>query len=87
MPIYRYESEDGQFSIECHRAVADCKKPIVMRLVLPRRVSVRVPTGVTQDASWDREIKKERHKQELREGSRFRSSFTKNQIAKIYKED
>jgi len=82
MPLYTYEDPETGLKIDLRRPVEDRNKPIVLKRLksVPDRVGVLVPCGATEDSSFNARMLKEHHKKEEREGSRFRSTYKKDQI-------
>ena len=85
MPLYAYEDKDTGLTVELRRPVEDRDKPIVLRRAktVPDKVSVLVP-GASEAGDFNKKMMREHHKKEEREGSRFNSSFTKDQIKKAW---
>jgi hypothetical protein len=86
MPIYTYEDQEAGIKIDLRRPVEDRNKPIVLKRMkdIPDRVGVMVRGGHTEDTSFNSRILKSHYKQEQEQGSRFRSTYTKNQIKEAW---
>lgn len=85
MPVYAYEDKAAGLRIELRRPVADRDKPIVLERAknIPDRVTVVVP-GATEAGDFNQRMIRAHHKKEEREGSRFRSAFSKETIKHVW---
>jgi hypothetical protein len=63
-------------------------KPVVLRRkrTVPNRVSVLVPSGATESSDFNQRMLKAHHRKEEKEGSRFKSSYDKKTIKKVWSE-
>jgi hypothetical protein len=91
VPIYEYYNSQTDVTIEVHRSVADRNRPVEMdglffvrATTVPSRISIH---GVepSADEQFDQNILKSYYKKEQSEGSRFRSGYSKKQLAKTWK--
>lgn len=92
MPLYEYIDPEKCTSVEIMRSVEDRNKPLVIDGHTYKR-STFIPTRViifgshpTKDQSFDKKILQGYYRKEQQEGSRFRSGYTKKQLAKVYAE-
>jgi hypothetical protein len=85
MPLYAYEDPETGVKIEIRRPVKDRGKPIVLRRLktVPDRLAV-VGLGPTSDQEFNARIKRNLHKKEEREGSRFKSGYSKKTLSKAW---
>ncbi len=90
MPLYEYSDPETGKSVELHRPVEDRNKEVVVDGITLKRTKnipdtlVVVGSRPTPEQSFDQNILKGYYRQEEREGSRFRSGYTKKQIGKAY---
>jgi hypothetical protein len=85
-PLYAYEDEGGTgLKIELRRTVADRDKPIVLTRTktVPDRLAV-VGTGPSDSQHFNSKMLKQYHRKEERDGARFQSDFSKQQIKKAW---
>jgi hypothetical protein len=85
MPLYAYEDAETGVKVELRRLVEDRDKPIVLtrKKTVPDRLAV-IGMGPGETAEFNRKMLGQYHRKEEREGSRFRSSFSKNQIKQAW---
>jgi predicted nucleic acid-binding Zn ribbon protein len=85
MPLYTYEDPETGIKIDLRRSVEDRNKPIVLKRMkdIPDRVGVMIP-GATQDGSFNDRMIRSHYQKEQAEGSRFKSSYTKEQIKQAW---
>ena len=86
MPVYSYEDEETGTRVDMRRPVEDRDKPIVLRRrkTVPDRVGVIVAGANTEDGDFNKRIQKGYRQLEEKQGSRFRSGFSKKQIKKTW---
>ena len=85
-PLYAYEDVGGTgLKLELRRPVADRDKPILLTRTktVPDRLAV-VGTGPSDPQRFNNKMLKQYHRKEEREGARFRSDFSKEQIKKAW---
>ena len=87
MPLYEYYDPETNVRVELRRSVDDRNKDIVLKRVtdVPERLHVHVH-GQTASQQFDADILRGYYQKEQRDGSRFQSSFTKEQIKDAWKE-
>lgn len=85
MPLYTYEDPETGVKLDLRRPVEDRNKPIILKRIqdIPDRVGVIVP-GATQEGSFNQRMIQSHYQKEQVEGSRFKSSYTKEQIKKAW---
>jgi hypothetical protein len=89
MPLYEYTSAAGG-KVELHRSVEDRNKDVVIDGAVFKR-SKFIPDSLLVFGSqpsaadaFDANILKQYYRKEEREGSRFRSGYSKKQLQKVY---
>jgi hypothetical protein len=89
MPLYEYISKTGKIQ-ELHRPVEDRNKDIIIDGSVFKRSKFIPDTLVvfgsqpSQADAFDANILKRYYQKEQTEGSRFRSGYSKKQLAKVY---
>lgn len=90
MPIYTYENREAGLKVDLYRSVDERNDPVYLNghmlirsSFVPERVGVLIP-GASQDDSFNSRIMQSHYKKEQAEGSRFRSSYTKDQIKEAW---
>ena len=88
MPLYTYEDEETGLKVDLRRPVEQRDKPVVLRRkrTVPSRLSVLVPSGATESSDFNNRMLKAHHKKEEVESSRFKSSYDKKTIKKVWSE-
>lgn len=90
MPLYEYISRSGQ-SVRAVRPVDKRDDPVRIRGVIYYRVKVpsrvNVVSGRLNAVTQAKDVMKGYYKLEQKQGSRFRSEFTKDQIKKAWKDE
>lgn len=92
MPIYEYHNPETDVTVDMHRSVEDRNKPVYIDGLLfvrvstvPARVSIH-GVGPSEGERFDQNILQAYYKKEQKEGSRFKSGYSKNQLAKAWKQ-
>lgn len=85
MPLYAYVDPETGVAVELRRPVEDRDKPIVLRRAksVPDRIGI-LGFGPSEDQTFSNRMLRQYHRKEEREGSRFRSSYSKKQIQKAW---
>lgn len=88
MPLYEYSAPG--IKIELRRPVEDRNKDVIMDGMTLKRLK-DIPDSLivfgsrpSEAESFDHQILKAYHRKEEREGSRFRSSYSKKTLARVY---
>ena len=89
MPLYEYTNQFGK-TVELHRSVEDRNKEAVIdgavfkrTKFIPDRVLV-FGTQPSQDDLHDVAVLQGYYRREEKDGSRFRSGYSKKQLARVY---
>ena len=88
MPLYVYRCPETGATAELVRSVEERDLPVVLTLrreTAPQRVGLVV--GATPELSMAETLRNAYHEVELREGSRFKSSFSKGKITNTLDND
>lgn len=92
MPIYEYHNPQTGVTIDMRRPVEDRNKPVEVDGLLFVRVST-VPSRISihgmepsESDQFDQNILRAYYKKEEKEGSRFRSEYSKKQLAETWKQ-
>jgi hypothetical protein len=85
MPLYEYHDPHTGVSVELRRPVEERDTPIVLtrKSNIPQRVAI-VGMGPTEEQTFDANIRRAYYKKEEKEGSRFRSGYSKKTLAKAW---
>jgi hypothetical protein len=85
MPLYGYSDPETGIRVEVRRPVDLRDQDIVLKRDrnIPDRISV-IGETISEDQSYDAGIVRGLYKKEEKEGSRFRSQYSKDQLAKIW---
>ena len=87
MPLYEYSDPCTGVKVELRRTVEDRNKEIVLKRT--RRVPDRLlvfGSHPTEEQSFDQKILKGYYRKEEKEGSRFKSGYSKKTLAKVFAE-
>lgn len=85
MPLYEYSDDETNVKIELRRPVEDRNKEIVLKRTknIPDRLIV-FGSQPSEADKFDHNILKGYYRKEEREGSRFRSGYSKKTLARVY---
>ena len=85
MPLYEYHDPETGVSVELRRPVEDRDKAILLKRTsnVPKRVAI-VGAGLTEDQLFDAKVKKAYYQKEEKEGSRFKSGYSKKQLKEAW---
>lgn len=85
MPLYEYHDLETGVTASIRRPVTDRNKPIILtrKQTFPTNIVV-MGAMQTEGQAFDQKIIKAYYKKEEREGSRFRSGYSKKQLKKVW---
>ena len=92
MPIYEYHNPQTDVTIDLHRSVEDRNKPVtidgllfVRRTTVPSKVAIH-GLGPSEEEAFDANVRRAYYKKEIKEGTHFRSGYSKKKLAETWKQ-
>jgi hypothetical protein len=84
-PLYEYHDPHTGVNVELRRPVEERDTPIVLtrKSNIPQRVAI-VGVAPTEEQAFDASIKAAYYKKEEKEGSRFKSGYSKKQLKEAW---